>query len=287
MENPVIQTMLSHKSVRKYTKQKPTDETIQTIVRAGQQAPFASQLYSVLLTRKKAPFGAPLWFTICVDLYKLERFMKLRGWEVVTNDLSLLFFGIQDAAYMAENMVVAGESLGLFSCFLGDAPYLADKIARDFKLPHEGLPAGAAGDGLPGGKIPTPAALAAFVHVVRRQVSRIHRRASGRGDESDGRGLPGAGLLRQQKPKSAWKKVARKPSPTRITPGPSTFHASGANGTSRRRSCWSSWRRGDLSWGRNRRKYRRLMAPKQPPCGCASRMTAKDSSARKNRKLKT
>ena len=140
MENPVIQTMLNHKSVRKYTQQKPTDETIQTIVRAGQQAPFASQLYSVLLTRKKAPFGAPLWFTICVDLYKLERFMKLRGWEVVTNDLSLLFFGIQDAAYMAENMVVAGESLGLFSCFLGNAPYRADKIARDFKLPPRVFP---------------------------------------------------------------------------------------------------------------------------------------------------
>ena len=139
MENPVIQTMLNHKSVRKYTRQKPTDETIQTIVRAGQQAPFASQLYSVLLTRKKAPFGAPLWFTICVDLYKLERFMKLRGWQV-TNDLSLLFFGLQDAAYMAENMVVAGESLGLFSCFLGNAPYMADKIARDFKLPPRVFP---------------------------------------------------------------------------------------------------------------------------------------------------
>jgi FMN reductase (NADPH) len=140
MENPVIQTMLRHRSVRKYTRQKPDEETIQTIVRAGQQAPFASQMYSVLLTRKKAPFGAPLWFTICVDLYKLERFMKLRGWELVTNDLTLLFFGIQDAAYMAQNMVVAGESLGLFSCFLGNAPSIADKIARDFHLPQRVFP---------------------------------------------------------------------------------------------------------------------------------------------------
>jgi FMN reductase (NADPH) len=140
MSNTVIETMLNHRSVRKFTKDKPSDEIIETIVRAGQQAPFASQLYSVLLTRKKAPFGAPLWFTICVDLYRLERFMKLRGWEVKTNDLSLLFFGIQDAAYMAENMVIAGESLGLFSCFLGAAPYIADKIARDFKLPPRVFP---------------------------------------------------------------------------------------------------------------------------------------------------
>ena len=77
------------------------DEIVEAIVRAGQQAPFASQLYSVLLSRKKkAPFRAPLWFTICVDAYKLERFMALRGWKMVTNDLHMLIFGIQDAAYM-------------------------------------------------------------------------------------------------------------------------------------------------------------------------------------------
>jgi len=141
VENPVIESILNRRSVRKYNAEQPSDEVIEAIVRAGQQAPFASQLYSVLLTRKKkGPFGAPLWFTICVDLYKLQRFMKIRGWEVVTNDLSLLFFGIQDAAYMAENMVIAAESLGLGSCFLGNATYLADRIAREFKLPLRVLP---------------------------------------------------------------------------------------------------------------------------------------------------
>jgi nitroreductase len=141
MDNPVIKTMMNHRSVRKYKPDQPPDEIVETVVRAGQQAPFASQLYSVLLTRKrKAPFGAPLWFTICVDFYRLERFMKIRGWEVKTNDLSLLFFGIQDAAYMAQNMVVAGESLGLFSCFLGAAPYMADRIAKEFKLPPRVFP---------------------------------------------------------------------------------------------------------------------------------------------------
>ncbi len=140
MSNPVIQTLLNHRSVRKYTSQKPTDETLQTIVRAGQQAPFASQLYSVLLTRKKAPYGAPLWFTICVDLYKLERFMQVRGWEVVSNDLSMLFFGLQDAVLMAENMVVAGESLGLFSCFLGNTPDQAGRIQKRYKLPKRVFP---------------------------------------------------------------------------------------------------------------------------------------------------
>ncbi len=141
IENPVIRTLLSHRSVRKYTDQKPTDEMVETIVRAGQQAPFASQLYSVLLSRKrKAPFGAPLWFTICVDMYKMELIMARRGWKVVTNDLSILLFAIQDASLMAGNMVVAGRSLGLGSCFLGAAPYQAGRIRKEFKLPRRVFP---------------------------------------------------------------------------------------------------------------------------------------------------
>jgi nitroreductase len=139
--NPLIETMLNRKSIRKYTEQVPSEEVLQAVVRAGQQAPFASQLCSVLLTRKKGvPFGAPLLFTICVDLHRMELVMEKRGWKMVTNDLSMLFFGIQDASLMAENMVIAAESYGMGSCFLGAAPYIADKIARKYKLPPRVFP---------------------------------------------------------------------------------------------------------------------------------------------------
>jgi hypothetical protein len=120
----------------------PSDELIETVVRAGQQAPFACQYYSVLLSRDKKhnPFKAPLLFTICVDSNKFERIMAKRNWKLVANDLSLLLFGIQDAALMAENMVVAGRSLGLGSCFLGAAPYRADKISKECNLPQRVFP---------------------------------------------------------------------------------------------------------------------------------------------------
>ena len=140
LTNPVIETMLNRKSVRKYTDQKPTDEVIATIVRAGQQAPFASQLCSLLFTRKKAPFRAPLWFTVCVDMHRMELIMAKRGWSVVANDLSMLLFGIQDAVLMAENMVIAAESLGLGSCFLGETPYRAERIQKQYALPKRVFP---------------------------------------------------------------------------------------------------------------------------------------------------
>src|SRR5512146_2484374 len=155
ISNAVIETMMKRRSVRKYTEQKPTDEVIETIVRAGQQAPFASQLCSVLFTRKKAPFGAPLWFTICVDMHRMELVMAKRGWTTVANDLSMLIFGIQDAALMAENIVIAGESLGMGSCFLGNAFYRVKQIQKRYKLPPRVFPLVELVMGYPAEEFPT------------------------------------------------------------------------------------------------------------------------------------
>jgi FMN reductase (NADPH) len=142
ISNPVIETMLNRKSIRQYRDEPPTDEVVKTIVRAGQQAPFAFQLCSLLLSRhqEKNPFGAPLLFTICIDSYRLELVMAQRNWHIVINDLSLLLFGIQDASLMAQNMVIAAESLRLGSCFLGGAPYQAEKITQQYKLPQRVFP---------------------------------------------------------------------------------------------------------------------------------------------------
>jgi nitroreductase len=140
--NDIVETMLNRKSIRQYTDESPSDEVLSTIVRAGQQAPFAYQFCSLLLSRQgdKNPFGAPLLFTICVDAHRFELIMARRNWRIAQNDLSLLLFGIQDASLMAENMVIAAESLGLGSCFLGEAPYQAKAIAEQYKLPKRVFP---------------------------------------------------------------------------------------------------------------------------------------------------
>ena len=142
MSNPVIDAMLSRKSIRKYKKEPVPDDVIAEVVRAGQQAPFAYQLCSLLLSRhqRRNPFRAPLLFTVCVDSHRHELVMAHRNWKMVQNDLSLLFMGIQDAAYVAENMVIAAESLGMGSCFLGGAPYVAARIIKEYHLPKRVFP---------------------------------------------------------------------------------------------------------------------------------------------------
>ena len=142
LQNETIQLMLRHASIRRFRDESLADDTIETIARAAQQAAFASQLYSIVLSRdrKHIPCGAPALFTICVDAHKLELIMARRRWSLVTNDLTLLIFGIQDAALMAQNMVLAAESLGLGTCFLGAAPHAAATIRERYKLPERVFP---------------------------------------------------------------------------------------------------------------------------------------------------
>lgn len=142
IHNPIIEAMLNRRSIRKYTDEMPSDEMLETMIRAAQQAPFAAQMCSLLLSRKKGkiPFSAPLLFTVCVDAHKLELIIARRNWSMACNDLSLLLFGIQDAVLVAENLIIAGESLGLGSCFIGNAPYRAKSIIKNYKLPRRVFP---------------------------------------------------------------------------------------------------------------------------------------------------
>ncbi|MBN1213748.1 MAG: nitroreductase family protein [candidate division Zixibacteria bacterium] len=140
--NQVIDTLMNRKSIRKYKPQIPTDEEIETLARAAQQAPFAAQMCSLLLKKgaPDTPYEAPLLFTVCFDMHKLEKIMQKRGWPTKSCDLCLLLFGLQDAVLMAENLVIAAESLGMGSCFIGAAPYLAKSISKEYKLPERVFP---------------------------------------------------------------------------------------------------------------------------------------------------
>jgi nitroreductase len=157
IQNQVIEILMRRASVRQYTPNDPPDEVIEAIVRAGQQAPFAAQLGSVILRRdrERNPFRAPLLFTICADVHRLEMVLAQRGWQRATDDGAILLFAIQDAAYMAENMVIAGEALGLGSCYLGGAAFAAAGIAAEYGLPPRVFPFVQLAMGYPA-SVPTP-----------------------------------------------------------------------------------------------------------------------------------
>ncbi len=81
IHNPVIDAMMNRRSIRKYTGRIPTEEEILTVVRAGQQAPFAMQMGSVIIQRNSESnaFNAPIQFVILCDIHRMERVMERRA----------------------------------------------------------------------------------------------------------------------------------------------------------------------------------------------------------------
>ncbi|MCD4829282.1 MAG: nitroreductase family protein [Candidatus Cloacimonetes bacterium] len=141
-DHPCIEAMLSRASVRRYKPAVPADDVIEAVALAGRQAPFATQSYSVLLSREpeRHPFNAPLYFIVCVDFHKFDRIMQRRGWKPVLNDLFRFLLGAQDAAYCAQNMVQAAEALGMGTCFIGFVPMQAKALRERWKLPSRVFP---------------------------------------------------------------------------------------------------------------------------------------------------
>lgn len=141
---------MHHRSIRKYTDKKVPDDLIETVVKAGQQAPFTGQMYSVIVCKdeeKKKEVAqyfnlvdkAPVFMLFCADFRRLEKFIAAKGRKNQMEEIALLMFGVQDVAYMAQNLVTAAESLGLGTCFLGGAIWV-EELADLFELPERVVP---------------------------------------------------------------------------------------------------------------------------------------------------
>jgi len=156
MDNPTLQTVLQHRSIRKFKKRKVSRRLVRQIVEAGQRAPTACgmQTYSFVLVtasnireeilsaigRQKCMEQAPTWIVICADLARqLELFSMLKV-RTQFGPLGKLIPSIVDATLAAQNMVIAAESLGLGTVFIGSVWDAMKKVAKMLKAPSNVLP---------------------------------------------------------------------------------------------------------------------------------------------------
>lgn len=143
---------MSHASIRRFTEQDVSEELIEQIARAGQQAPFTGQMYACIYTKDRqkreqvakllGPLvtKGPVFMLFCLDFRKLEKFIAQKGRQNTASDAMMMFLGIQDVAYFGQNMVLAAESLGLGAVFLGSAPNLYQELREIFHLPQRVFP---------------------------------------------------------------------------------------------------------------------------------------------------
>jgi nitroreductase len=163
--NPVIQVLLNRRSVRAYEERPISEETKQEILRATLRAPTAGNmmLYSIIEVKDQnakdtlaktcdnQPFiaKAPLVLLFLADYQRWWDYFKVSGVETLAEGRGEplrkpqegdLMIACCDALIAAETAVIAAESLGIGSCYIGDIMENYETHRVLFNLPPYALP---------------------------------------------------------------------------------------------------------------------------------------------------
>lgn len=156
--NEVIETILNHRSVRKFKNIPLTRDQIETIVSCAQAASTSSfiQAYSIIgvtdIEKKKqlaVASGNQQYvldnghlFVFCADLYRHEFIGKMENADVIPTLESMEKFMVAliDAALAAQNAAIAAESMGMGICYIGGIRNHLLKVCEILELPDRVIP---------------------------------------------------------------------------------------------------------------------------------------------------
>lgn len=152
LDNPVIEALLGHRSVRQYLDTPLPEGTLETLLAAAQSASSSSNLqaWSLLAVQdptRKARLAAlandqehirqaPLFLVWLADFSRAQRIADVQGLELEAPALlDSLLVGSLDAALAAQNAVVAAESLGLGTVYIGALRNNLQAVIDELQLP--------------------------------------------------------------------------------------------------------------------------------------------------------
>ncbi len=134
--NPIIESIKTRKSTRQFENKEITNDIKSAILEAAFQAPTAGNqmLYAIIdvtdqtlknqlaKTCDNQPFiaEAPLVLIFLADTRRWYDAYVEAELEVRNPGMGDLFLAIQDAVIAAQNVVMAAESFGIGSCYIGD-----------------------------------------------------------------------------------------------------------------------------------------------------------------------
>lgn len=152
-----MQTMLNHCSVRKYTDEAVSDEMLASIVQCGQAAATSSfiQAYSVINVSNQehraaiaAAAGGQVWvekaarfLVLCADMKRIDYCCQQQGLGELEGQAEHFLAASVDVGLMAQNMMLAAESLGLGCVFIGGIRNDPSIVAELLELPDQVYPA--------------------------------------------------------------------------------------------------------------------------------------------------
>lgn len=155
--NDTLAVQFDHRSVRRFTEQPIDEDIVRTLVAAASSAPTSSnlQLWSVVAVTDRERVGrlaalagdqdavrhAPLFLVWLADFARAERIVTARGLDLHNADYAeSTLLGVIDATLAAQNAVVAAESLGLGTVFIGGIRNDPETVAEILGLPPRVFP---------------------------------------------------------------------------------------------------------------------------------------------------
>jgi nitroreductase len=149
-----IDLLLRHRTVRAFDARPLPAGTLQALVAAAQSAPTSSNLQAWSLVAvtdpaRRARLAAlangqaqvrdcPLLLVFLADLSRLDRVSERAGGRADANRfLEMFLVAAVDAALAAQNALVAAESLGLGTCYIGAMRNHPEAVAEELGLPPD------------------------------------------------------------------------------------------------------------------------------------------------------
>ena len=129
--NPALATALAHRSIRKFTQQPIAPEILESLIDAGRMASTSNNLQCVSIIRitdttiragiRRAASDMAYvtdcaeFLLFCMDFYKAKTILP----EAQVDWAEVSIIGALDTGIMAQNVLLAAESLGLGGVFIG------------------------------------------------------------------------------------------------------------------------------------------------------------------------
>lgn len=154
--NRTIELLLSHRSIRKFKTDPIDDALIQQLVAAGQAASSSSFIQAYTIIEITDPVlraeltvcagnqsyitEAPRFLVFCGDMIRLAECAEEHGKDAQMGYTEQLLTCSIDAALVAQNLVIAAESMGLGAVYIGAIRNHPEEVTRLLKLPHLVVP---------------------------------------------------------------------------------------------------------------------------------------------------
>jgi len=150
--NSTIELLNAHRSIRKFTAEPIEQDTLNTLIKAGQAAATSSFIQACTVIQVSAGdrrdalaemagnqqyvSSAPVFLVFCADMKRHQLACGMHDAEMQSGFTEQFLTASLDCALFAQNVMVAAESLGLGGVYIGGLRNKIEAVSELLELPE-------------------------------------------------------------------------------------------------------------------------------------------------------